>query len=444
MSKYLIAINSEFVLPAQVGIKSIFWKKPTIIFIKLYHHFMTDSLYKNSIYLMLSTAVQSFFGFFFWIIVAHLYNPEEVGISTTLISVMTLIGGFSTLGFNVGLVRYLPNSKEKNEKINSSFFITILASVLISIIFITGLKTFSPKLIFLQTNLLDMVLFVLFASTLSVNTLIESVFIAYRSAKYTLLKNTVLSIVKVIFPVFLLVFSAYGIFESVGFANIIAFGLSVGILMYNFKYQPKISINLPIVKKIGSYSFANYIAVFLNTLPQMLLPLIIINKLGAKESAYFYIAMMIANLIFIIPIAISQSLFAEGTYDGNLLKKLVFKAFKITLIILLPTVLIIVIFGDYILLAFGKQYSSDAFKLMQLFAISSLFLSMSNISSTILRIKNKLIELIGLGLFSAGLILILSYLYIGRGLLEVGYVWLFSQILVALICLFILLKYKMN
>lgn len=45
---------------------------------------------------MLSTAVQAFFGFFFWVINARLFTTEEVGIATTLISVMALIGTFSS------------------------------------------------------------------------------------------------------------------------------------------------------------------------------------------------------------------------------------------------------------------------------------------------------------------------------------------------------------
>src|SRR5215469_9698081 len=154
MRKYLAAINSEVLSPSITVAKGISWSNPSETFVKVYRHFMTDSLYRNSIYLMLSTSIQAFFGFFFWIIAARLYSPDQVGIATTLISVMSLISGFSILGLNVGLVRFLPKSKEKNEKINSSFFITTVASVLISIIFITGIKTFSPKLLFLQTNLL--------------------------------------------------------------------------------------------------------------------------------------------------------------------------------------------------------------------------------------------------------------------------------------------------
>src|SRR5882672_9164511 len=113
MKKYITLLNKELVS-------------------KLYHHFHSDSLYRNSIYLMLSTAVQAFFGFFFWIINARLFNTSEVGLATTLISVATLISSFSLLGLNAGIVSYLPTSKEKNNKINTSLTLITITTFLIS------------------------------------------------------------------------------------------------------------------------------------------------------------------------------------------------------------------------------------------------------------------------------------------------------------------------
>jgi O-antigen/teichoic acid export membrane protein len=68
---------------------------------------------------MLNTGVMAVFGFFFWIINACLYSDEQVGIGTTLISIMTLISSFSILGLGTGLIRYLPTSERKNKKINT-------------------------------------------------------------------------------------------------------------------------------------------------------------------------------------------------------------------------------------------------------------------------------------------------------------------------------------
>jgi O-antigen/teichoic acid export membrane protein len=65
---------------------------------------------------MLSTGVMAVFGFFFWIIDARLYSAEQVGIGTTLISIMILISSFSILGLGNGIIRYLPTSERKNKR----------------------------------------------------------------------------------------------------------------------------------------------------------------------------------------------------------------------------------------------------------------------------------------------------------------------------------------
>ena len=46
----------------------------------------------------------------------------------------------------------------------------------------------------------------------------------------------------------------------------------------------------------------------------MILPIMVLNVLGAEQAAYYYIAYAIAALLFMIPSAISMSLFVEGSH----------------------------------------------------------------------------------------------------------------------------------
>ena len=156
---------------------------------KFFNLFAKDSLYRNAIYLMLNTGVMAFLGFFFWVINTRLYSTEQVGIATTLISVMTLISSFCILGLDSGLIRYMPTSERKNEMINTSFILVTLMSILISLIYLIFLKTFSPKLLFVRENIVFSLLFILFIVFSSLNIISENVFIAYRSSKYVLIKN---------------------------------------------------------------------------------------------------------------------------------------------------------------------------------------------------------------------------------------------------------------
>jgi len=144
-----------------------------------------------------------------------------------------------------------------------------------------------------------------------------------------------------------------------GIAMAVAFLVSLVFLILRFNYLPKPIIDRSIVKRMTKFSLGNYIAGFIGGLPAMVLPILITNSIGAKFSAYFYMDMMIASLLYIIPMATSQSLFAKGSYSERDLKIQLKKAIKTISIIIIPAIIVIFLFGNYILLAFGKEYSDS-------------------------------------------------------------------------------------
>jgi len=382
---------------------------------------------------MLSTFIGAFFGFFFWIINARLFTVEQVGLATTVISLVSLFNIISSLGLNVGLIRFLPKSSTKNDDINSSFTLNAIVSLIIVIVFIFNIETFSPKLSFLKTNYVFIISFLLFVMFSSINSLLESVFIAYRSAKYVLVKNTILNVGKLFFPLLLISFGAYGIFSSVGIATAISTVFSIVILSRVFNYRAKIHINSGVIRKYASYSFKNYLSSFLNLLPPMLLPIIITNKFGPKESAYFYVAFMIASLVFTVPIAVTQSMFAEGSHDETQVSNHAKKSIVIIFGILIPLIIIFSLFGNYILLAFGKRYSEEAFMLLRLLIASSLITSTNYIIGTVLKIFNRVNFLIFGNLIGSGIIIYYAYSDFSHNLLNVGLGWIIGQLVITVI-----------
>ncbi len=388
-----------------------------------------DSLYKNSIYLMIGTLVMSILGFVFWMIGARLFTTEQVGLATTIISIMGLITSFSLLGLNAGLIRYLPTSKDKDKKINTAFTLVAIVTIIISTIFLLSIKTFSPKLMFIHDNIILAFIFMIFMIFASFSSLIDSIFIAHRNTKFILLKNTIFSSLKIILLFAFVWLGAYGIFTSWMISLIVAFLVLFLVLIFKFNYKPNFAIHDSIIKKIGGYSFGNYIAGFIGGLPTMILPLLILNRLGASQSAYYYMAMMIAGLLFVIPGGVSQSLFAEGSHNEKELKHQIKKAIKIISLLLIPAIIVVIFFGQYILLLFGKEYASEGFRFLQLLAISGIFVGINAVFGTLLNIKKRINTIVIMSIVSAILILGGSYLLINRGvgLMGIGWAYLIGQ-----------------
>jgi O-antigen/teichoic acid export membrane protein len=188
------------------------------------------------------------------------------------------------------------------------------------------------------------------------------------------------------------------------------------------------------------FSLGNYTASFIARLPTTVLPILITNLIVAKFSAYFYLDMMIANLLYIIPMATSQSLFAEGSYRERDLKIQLKKAIKIISLLLAPAILVTFLFGKYILLAFGKEYSSEGVIFLQILAISGIFLSINYIGNSIFYIKHRIKLIILVNFIGASIILSLSIMLIHQNLLGIGVGWVMGRGIISVIYLLFIKK----
>ena len=98
-----------------------------------------DPLFANAYFLMGNTLLSAGAGFFFWIFAARFYAPEDVGLGSALISAAGLLSMLSMLGFDIGLIRYLPRETDKGGMGGSCFTITAIAAALLSVVFLCGL-----------------------------------------------------------------------------------------------------------------------------------------------------------------------------------------------------------------------------------------------------------------------------------------------------------------
>lgn len=409
--------------------------------------FFSDSLFRNASYLVANSIVGSVTGFLFWLIATRLYTAEEVGLATTVLAVVGFIALFSDLGFTITLIRFIPHSKAKNNLINTCFTVSGIVALFLSIFFIVGVNIFSPKLFFLQSNLFYSVVFVLYTFLVSSVALQDSVFIAFRRAKLSFVKMSVQSTLKIPIIFMVTTLGPFGIILSFFVAYLFATLLSLYSLIPKISsfYKPLPKIDHSIIKQITHFSISNFIARIFESIPSAILPLLITNILSPEKTAYYYMAWMVATIVYVIPISISKSLFAEGSHtDENFILQIQ-KSIKLTLQFLVPIIIIFIIFGDYILLLFGEEYSSSGLHLLWLLLLSGIPITFNNVFITMKRIEKdiKFVILIN-GIITTGTVLI-SYLTLETwGIIGIGIAWLFSQTIALIISLFIHFAKKAN
>ncbi|MBA7592073.1 hypothetical protein ES708_34247 [subsurface metagenome] len=190
--------------------------------------------------------------------------------------------------------------------INSCLTISGAIAVVLSVIFVAGLDIWSPALAFIKENMLFAAGFVFFVLAQTLYGVTASVFIARRRADFTLYKSAIFSLLKIPLPILMVVFfHAFGIAASWGIASAVALAVALFFFVPRVypHYKPVPSFNPGIIGSMWRYSSGSYLARIFNAAPALILPVMVVNLLGAEQNAYFYVAWMIVGLLFAIPAA---------------------------------------------------------------------------------------------------------------------------------------------
>jgi len=397
------------------------------------------SFYKNAAYILLRSSAIAITGAVFWMVAARLYDPSDVGFAAAAISAAGLLVLFSHLGLDAAVIRFLPHSRSGNAMINSCLTVSGLASIVLALIFLGGIRIWSPALSFLQKDPIYFGLFIAFTISFSLLEFLARVYIAERRAEFSFTQGIIFGVVKLALLIFFAVFfQAFGIFSSWGIGAMVALGSGIFLFVPRIRkgYTPLPLIRREVINDIIHYSLKNYFVNLLSVAAGSFLPLMVVNILGAEANAFFYIGWSIASILSSIGVASASSLLAEGSYAKERLRLDSMRAIKFVAVLLVPAIFVIFLLGDKLLLLFGEVYSENATRILWTLAVAALPASLNFIYFSIKRIRMEMRRVIELSAFIAIAALGLSYFLMPwMGILGVGIAWLSAQGIATLIAL---------
>lgn len=392
---------------------------------RLLERLSTDHLLANSVYLMANTIAMAGLGFVFWFLVAKLFDPGDVGIGTTLISASGLIGLASLLGFDNSFIRYLPTSLRRNGHINTGLLFVLGASLVLALGYVVVTPSFTPKLAFLQDRPVYAVLFLLLTAATALNQVTDSIFIAYRGARFNLLLDGGLQSLSKIGLAFVFAGAgAFGVFASAGTAALLAVLGSLLVLWRRFGFRLRPTVDRAVLRQIGEFTGGSYVATLLNLSPVMLLPIIVLNRLGSASAGYFYIAFMIANVVFTAAYSVSLSLFAETSYGERTTRELARRGLGALLALVVPAALVLSLGSHLILLPFGRDYSDHAATALAVLGLSAPVVAGADLCGALLRARGAVAGIIRLTAIYAVSVIGFASWWGGSGLDGIALGWL--------------------
>jgi O-antigen/teichoic acid export membrane protein len=386
---------------------------------------LRSSLYVDSFYLMAANVVGAGFGFLFWTGAARLYDPRDVGLAGAAISAIGLLAAVSTLGLDFAMIRFLPHATDRQGIINSSLTIGASLALLLSLVFLWGAGIWSPGLVPSRTNLAFVVFLVIATISMTMMSLLNSVFLARRQANMVCTESFIFGATKVSLAALLAI-----VWRPVGLVGAWALGLVAAVIggfalflprAEGGRHQLQVTLNRKVLNDMTHFAFANYLSAVLWGAPTYLLPLLVVTMAGREANAYFYVAFSVSGLLSVIPTAVSLSLFAHGSHNESELVDLTLASLKFSVGLLGIGIIAVLLLGGKLLLLFGKAYSIQGTELLWLLALASIPITVNSLYFSVLRVQNRMGPVILYMVAILGATLALSSILLPRfGLMGAG------------------------
>jgi O-antigen/teichoic acid export membrane protein len=332
------------------------------------------------------------------------------------------------------LIRFVPLAGWATRRLISYTYLTsTLAAGIVAVVFLLGINFWSPSLNALVHNGWLGAAFVLGTMIWCVFALQDSALTALRQAVWVPVENALFAVVKIVLLVlFAATLTQYGIFASWTIPVLVSL-LPVNFLIFRYFIPQHIGVNAeraqPIIRpQLVKYIGGNYIGSLFFQASTTLLPLIVINRLGATMNAYFYLPWTITTSLQMVALNMSTSFTVEATREREQLRSYGARVLLHNLRLLVPLVIGVVVAAPYILGLFGANYAVAGTDILRLLALSTISYSFVSLYVGLERVQNRVQRIAVVQGVRCLTLLALSYLLLPTlGIVAIGWVWLVTE-----------------
>ena len=397
-------------------------------------------LYGNAYALIASGAATSLLGIVYWTLAARLFDAAQVGVNAAAISAMSFISWFAQLNMAGVLSRFIPTAGTSTRRLILIAYLAVSGvSALGALIFVLGFAGLAGLGPMLTVNPLLGAWFVIATVTWSLFTLQDGALTGLRQAVWVPIENTVFGAVKIL----LLVAFAGGLAGSGIFVSW-TIPAAILVLPVNWLIFRRLVPRHVAVVQVASadvlqpgivrYLSGDYVGSLFNAAAIGLLPLIVVDVVGPRGGAYFYIAWTIAYSLCNISLNMATSLMVEGATRRADVARSTQRMFRLLVGLQLLLMVVVVIDAPLILSIFNPAYASEAETLLRLLALAVLPHGVNAIYLALARVQRRVGRVILVQGTTASITLAASVPLLGSlGIAGAGVAWLVAHSLVALV-----------
>ena len=345
----------------------------------------TESVFRNSAFLTASLVLTAISGFGATVLLTRLYSVEAVGLSAAAASAGALIDFLTQFGASYSLPRFLPTSNRRGALINTLLTITTVAALLGVCIFLT--LPVAAK-IYAVGGVLFVIAFLFFTTFDAGQTNLGVVLVVDGLADKIARASIITNLINLVAPAAFLFLGMTGAYISRVIAGTAGFFVCA-IILSRRGHQFRPMLSGAATRGLRKFSVGAYISNILGSLPQLILPIIILSRFGSDATAYWYTAMLMASTLISVPGTVSKVLLPEASRRISERRALVRRSTILMLGVSIPTLGVAYLAAPVVLLAFGHDYATEGLTPLRLLIIAGLVSGVNYATGTILVIAKK-------------------------------------------------------
>lgn len=327
-----------------------------------------ERLMVNAGALMVSSVVTGVLGLIYWIVAGRLFDPSDVGRASALISTSTMLASIACLSLGGAYQRFLPLAGRRSvAALLGGLGLTAVTGLVLGAAF-----AWSPMADRLLHDTTGRLLFPVMVVIFGVFALTDAILTGLRLAPSVAMKNISASVLKII-PLLLLSagVAATGIVVSWTGVSLVV-GAAFVVIALRAAARRRGPSALPPARELLSFQGAFLAMMLVSSATPLVLPLLVVNRLGTAENAYFNLAWTMCTATGLLRAAAASAFIVEASAPGADRPALLRRILPVYGGVALLTAAGLAIAGPMVLAAAGPEYLRAAWPLMLIMAVAAL------------------------------------------------------------------------
>ena len=360
----------------------------------------------NSLALIAGKMATMGLGFVVWLVAARLFEASYVGLASATVSAMMLCVQLALFGAGAAVIVLLPNlPHRRSDLLDSAIVFVVIAALVAASVFLLFAGTFLHELRIVAARPSYAVAFLAMCVFGTLGVLFDQTATVLRRGDQMLIRNALFGVVALAvlvgLPELTALDSPLAILGAWVVGGLVGTGLGYAQLcrsVTDYRFRGRIRRDLS--WQLATVGMPNWLLTLAERAPGAVMPIAVTELLSPETNAAWYAAWMMAWVVYVVPIQIGLSQFAEAAHRPAELSHIVWQGIRLSLSVGAIAAVSAAVLGPFMLGLLGSSYAETGTTPLRLLVLVAFPFTFIQAYYAACRARNRLGEAILVGLVS--------------------------------------------